>query len=302
MNLKYSVVITSYNADKTIRRSIQGFLDQTVKPKEIIVVDDASKDNTWSTLKELSKNEKKIKIIQNTVNQGQSYSRNLAAKLTTTDFIIFGDDDDHSLPRRAIIHLQQFSEKSDICYVSSIKLYSNKYRKLAINSEMRACVINPRHLASKLLLGKNYELKKLFVPASASAVRKKTFLEIGGYDNEFRRLEDVDLALRYAIEGFLFGFSSEIAVDRHHSTGTDKGGSIDPSYELLLLKKYSKQLKSRELKEAIFLAKLRSHYFSHNYILLVLAVFTHRESLKIIPAKLGTFLRRVKHDRKILGK
>ena len=46
MNIKYTVVLTSYNAQDTISMAINSFISQSIIPLEIIVVDDASTDNT----------------------------------------------------------------------------------------------------------------------------------------------------------------------------------------------------------------------------------------------------------------
>ena len=45
MTFSYSVVIPAYNAAATIGQSVQSILEQTIRPQEIIVVDDGSTDN-----------------------------------------------------------------------------------------------------------------------------------------------------------------------------------------------------------------------------------------------------------------
>lgn len=63
LNVMLAVIIPAYNAEKTIESCIKSLLLQTYKAKEIIVVDDGSKDNTLSILTELGRSDKTIKII-----------------------------------------------------------------------------------------------------------------------------------------------------------------------------------------------------------------------------------------------
>ena len=204
----------------------------------------------------MARNESRLLIFQNSTNRGQSLSRNLGVDRSKSDYIIFGDDDDESLPHRANLHLQQFERGSDIGYVSSRKFYQNGYSTDAINSQISSYKIDPSALVKKLLLGRNFPGGEIFVPSCALAVRKEAFVVVGGFDGNFRRLEDVDIAIRFARNGFLFDWSSEIALERHHSEGMDKGGSIDPFFEISLIDKYSEYLNYEELQNATIAAKL----------------------------------------------
>ena len=75
-NLKVTVGITCFNAKETIQKSIESALNQSWLNKEILVVDDASIDNSTEIIKNF-KNHKNIKIILNKKNMGAAYSRNL---------------------------------------------------------------------------------------------------------------------------------------------------------------------------------------------------------------------------------
>ena len=59
-----SLYIPAYNAEKTIEKSIKSILQQTLIPKEIIVINDCSTDKTLSLLKNFNQ----VKIINNTKN------------------------------------------------------------------------------------------------------------------------------------------------------------------------------------------------------------------------------------------
>ena len=91
-------------------------------------------------------------------------------------------------------------------------------------------------------------------------------------------------------------FNSKIAVHRYHSIGTNKGGAIDPSFQEILLLKYSSFLNTDELNESITAAKLRGLYFSHKYPILVVKIFSSPMVLKIVFKKFKVIIKRIYHD------
>jgi len=91
--IRFSVVIPTYNRAGLILKSIDSVLAQTYSNYEIIVVDNRSTDNT---LEVLAPYEAKglIRVIRNPVNQERSVSRNLGFKAATGDFLTLLDSDD----------------------------------------------------------------------------------------------------------------------------------------------------------------------------------------------------------------
>ena len=89
MNNYISLYIPAYNAEKTIEKSIESILQQTLIPKEIIVINDCSSDKTLNLLKNFNQ----IKIINNNKNYGLAKSRNIALKNSKYDFLASIDSD-----------------------------------------------------------------------------------------------------------------------------------------------------------------------------------------------------------------
>ncbi|MGB9808486.1 MAG: glycosyltransferase family 2 protein [Caldanaerobacter sp.] len=83
---KVSVVIPCYNSQSTISKVIVGLLSQTVKPLEIILVNDASTDETVKVVEKYD-----IKVINNPVNIGPAASRNRGFLECQGDIILFID-------------------------------------------------------------------------------------------------------------------------------------------------------------------------------------------------------------------
>lgn len=90
-----SVIIPTYNAAADIGRCVESVLSQTLPPKEIIVVDDGSTDETPAIVKKYSD----VRYIHQT-NRGPSAARNLGIRLAGAAWIAFCDSDDAWLPNK----------------------------------------------------------------------------------------------------------------------------------------------------------------------------------------------------------
>ena len=91
-NKKVSIIIPTYNNEKTIERCINSLLKQSYDNFEILVINDGSTDQTLKILQQFKKN-KKITIL-NQVNKGVSVARNFGIKKSTGEYLSFVDADD----------------------------------------------------------------------------------------------------------------------------------------------------------------------------------------------------------------
>lgn len=89
-NIKFSIIIPTYNSEKYIENCLEKILKQTYKNIEIIVVDDCSTDDT---VKMLEKYEN-IKIYKTKENSRQGAARNIGLEHCIGDYILFIDSDD----------------------------------------------------------------------------------------------------------------------------------------------------------------------------------------------------------------
>tara|TARA_B100000989_G_C19451550_1_gene431979 strand:+ start:1 stop:864 length:864 start_codon:yes stop_codon:yes gene_type:complete len=90
INTDISIYVPVYNGEKTIENCINSILSQSLKPKNIMIINDCSNDNTLEILKGYGN---KINIHNNTQNSGVSYCRNLAINEIKTRFIASIDAD-----------------------------------------------------------------------------------------------------------------------------------------------------------------------------------------------------------------
>ncbi len=91
---KVSIIIPVYNAELYLRRCLDSVCNQTLKDIEIIVVDDASTDDSWEIIQEYSKKYSNLKAVCNEKNGGESVARNKGLDLATGEYLGFVDNDD----------------------------------------------------------------------------------------------------------------------------------------------------------------------------------------------------------------
>ena len=93
-----SVLITAYNREKLIVETLESVLECTYRNIEIIIVDDASIDNTLSVIKTFAEKDSRIRYYKNEKNLGDYPNRNRAASYAHGEYITYVDSDDKMLP------------------------------------------------------------------------------------------------------------------------------------------------------------------------------------------------------------
>lgn len=110
-----SVVIPAYNREKTIGRCLRSVLSQTVFPREVIVVDDGSSDNTIGEVYSL-KNEK-IQVIKG-AHCGAQAARNKGIQHASGKYIAFLDSDDKWVENKLEVQVPLLDNREDVAVYS----------------------------------------------------------------------------------------------------------------------------------------------------------------------------------------
>ncbi len=106
----FSIVIPTYNRASFIERAIDSVLAQRFTDWELIVVDDASTDNTLALISKYT--DPRIQVIRNSRNLERSISRNKGIETAKGEYICFLDSDDYYLPAH-LKTLQREIEQKD---------------------------------------------------------------------------------------------------------------------------------------------------------------------------------------------
>src|SRR5687768_17048649 len=108
-NALVSVICLCYNQASFVEESIRSVLNQTYKNIQLIVVDDASTDDSIHVIRKLKEENAAIEILALPDNKGNCTAFNLGFTLSKGDFIIDFAADDVMMPERIEHQLKHFS-------------------------------------------------------------------------------------------------------------------------------------------------------------------------------------------------
>lgn len=178
-----SVVIPTYNRARMVTRAVASVLYQTFQDFELIVVDDASDDNTPDLLSHFGP---LITLIRHPRNLGVSAARNTGVKASCAPLVAFLDSDDYWLPGKLEAQVSFLRENPGAMACQTEEIWIRKGLR-----------VNPRkkHLkpSGDIFLA---SLKLCLVSPSAVMVRASLFRDLGLFDETLPACEDYDLWLR----------------------------------------------------------------------------------------------------------
>lgn len=109
---KVSVVMPVYNGEKMIANAIMSILNQTEQDFELIIINDASSDNTEEVVKQFK--DERIQLTNLGDHAGLVFCRNFGNSLAEANVIAIQDADDLSFPRRLEICLKEIEDGVDV--------------------------------------------------------------------------------------------------------------------------------------------------------------------------------------------
>lgn len=161
---KVSIIIPCYNQAEYVKEAIESALNQTYKNIEIVVINDASKDNSSDVIKECANKHENIIFLDEKENKGVVKSRNLAIEKCSGDYILPVDADDKIAPDFAEKAVKILNDNEDIRIVYSRIMFFG-----AINKEFKLETFNPNRI-----------IFNNCIPNTA-LYRKCDFIAVGGY-------------------------------------------------------------------------------------------------------------------------
>jgi len=179
-----SIIMPTYNRAYIIERAIKSVLGQSYKDWELIIVDDASSDNTDKVVnKYVCSN---IRYFINTRNLGANASRNIGAKYAKGEVLVFLDSDNYWPQNRLKSQIEIWEKnKNKRCFLyGRVKIFDKKNVKILPEQKMES-----EELKKTEIYGNIIDLNTLLIS-------KSVFEEIGGFDEKLPRFQDWELILR----------------------------------------------------------------------------------------------------------
>lgn len=241
-----TIGITTYNCASTIRRAVESALHQKWVNKEIVIVDDCSSKDTLVELKKLSQEAELVRVFYQAENRGVAATRNRIIEEARGEWIVFFDDDDESHPdrieiqwKRCVDYEKQFANGSPaICHTSRVLKYLNGEQMIAGTKGTLEGESAPRGVAvaENIILGTPMHDGQGSCATCSQMARRSTYIELGGFDERFRRSEDTEFNVRVAKAGGHFiGIAKPLVIQYMIKTG-EKNLDDELHYQKLLLK------------------------------------------------------------------
>ena len=129
-NVKISIIIPVYNANKYVGKCIDSILNQTFKDFELLLIDAGSTDNSLEICNNYKEKDDRIKVFHKE-NGGQGSARNYGIKKAKGEYVAFVDNDDTIHPQMyELLYNAAYNNNADIVYCNFINIYNNKYPEI----------------------------------------------------------------------------------------------------------------------------------------------------------------------------
>jgi len=229
--INFSVIIPTHNRNNFLIRALKSSLSQKKIPYEILVIDDCDNSETKKLVRNYERKHKNVSIryIKNKIKNNALISRNIGVNCAKGNFIAFLDDDD-------------FWHKN---YLSDA---NNNFRKRKID----IIVYNTINFFKKKKIKKNKNIPVIFrindylhynpgIVCSNVIIKKKTFLDLKGYDLKISGGADKDLFIKSVLSKKKYFISNKSYVFlQNHSGQWSKNHKLILFQKVLFFKKYFK--------------------------------------------------------------
>ncbi|MCE8014832.1 glycosyltransferase family 2 protein [Halomonas sp. MCCC 1A17488] len=233
-----SVVIPTYKRSDLLKRLLRSIAAQTLKPKEVIVVDDCSEMTAEykKVIEEYRECFPSLLFLEQPENGGAPKARNRGIRQASCDWVALVDDDDEWLPGKlkAQAKIIQDSNFKNLGLVytwtradgaNGMASYDSK---ISVSGDARSYIVTTN-----------------FIMSASVIVKKRAIVEAGLFDEALPSCQDWDMWIRIFLKGYECDVAKEILTIYHRHGGESIGLSARAleGYRLLLEKHWLPILK-----------------------------------------------------------
>lgn len=288
-----SVLLPNYNHGHHVREALDAILTQSFGTIEVIVVDDASTDNSIDLIEQFVRRDPRVRLLCNVENRGAVFSLQRALEDATGDYVYFGASDDQVLPgffEKSMRLLAQYPQAGLCC---SDPAYLDDATGVAY-AHRRGWSDRPRYFSPDELA---LVIKGEHIPGHASIVKRELLLEAGGFIPELKWHCDWFalhvIAFRYGI----CYIPEPLAAMRVHAGSYSTSGVRDWSQQSQVLDHLLRLLKSPAYRDVLpyFVQGAVMHNFGDGIVWTVMGNPEHWdvETLMLIQGPLWRWNQRI---------
>ncbi|MSO54317.1 MAG: glycosyltransferase family 2 protein [Rhodospirillales bacterium] len=207
-----SVILPAFRAEATIRRALASVAAQTLRPKEVVVIDDGSSDRTADEARAMAGALGSITLrVFRQDHAGPGAARNRALREATGTFVAFLDADDEWLPAKIARSIAFLTE--DLVLVAHDGIIVSADGAQSLNACAQRFV---EHRDPFVTL-----YRKGFIDTCSVVARRDTVIAVGGFDESLPNAQDFDLWLKMLAQpGNRFLVFAEALVRYHLTPGS----------------------------------------------------------------------------------
>jgi succinoglycan biosynthesis protein ExoO len=206
--MSVSVIVAAYNAAPFVHRAIRSALNQTRPPLEVVVVDDASSDETAFRVDELSRKDPRIRLVRLEMNLGPGGARNAGIDTARGEWVAILDADDAFGPKRLQALTAFAAEHRADIVADNLEVYdfvADRVVGTAVRSD-QPTIIGPREYLERCRGGD----AKSIDWGILHPMFRRTFLESSGVRYPgLRHAEDFAFVLELMLHGARFAYLPE---------------------------------------------------------------------------------------------
>jgi glycosyltransferase involved in cell wall biosynthesis/polysaccharide pyruvyl transferase WcaK-like protein len=206
-----SVTVTNYNYARFLPRNIESILRQEFTDFELVIIDNASTDDSVRIIEEYAASDPRVRLIAHTQNQGGLASFRESCDVSRGRYRVHVDADDWVIrPDAFQLQLAMLEEHADMAFVySSLAMFDEHDRKSVVSRPYNHDTVLPGAAALVDILGFSFG-------HSGMMLRLDTYRATRGYPDGMPHIDDLVLAVRLAELGSVGYIDAELFAFRQH--------------------------------------------------------------------------------------
>lgn len=219
--MKFSILIANYNNGKFFQDCYKSILQQTYQNWEVVILDDASTDNSVEVIKNIIQNDSRFRWYENEKNEGVGFTKGKLIELAEGEICGYLDPDDAILPNAVSASIEVFQKKKD-----AVLTYS-RLAKCDVNlkpiSEFKAAMQVP-----------NGNMNWFNCPVQIApfvGFRKAVYETCEKMNPDLKIAEDQDLYFKMYEKGKVYFIDQTDYLYRAHAGGISQNDNKQKSYE-----------------------------------------------------------------------